>query len=125
MYTIVFNQSNNIMKTKLVPIIGQKTAEDICVQLEQNNISVKDVGNSYLLTHYKTNDEFDKIIIAICVHMNLEPQDDKWFPGSPTDSEETMADDNDFGYYVCPVDPEEYDGNDFDMFISKAEITWC
>jgi len=112
------------MNIKLVPIIGQKTPEDICVQLEQNAVSVKHTGHSYLLTHYKTEDEFDKLIVAICVHLNLTSQDEKWFPGSPTNSPETMSDSNDFGYYVCPIDPIEYDG-DFDMFISKSEITWC
>jgi len=94
--------------------------DNIFETLYHNGIITKYVPhNCVTLTHNLSTEQFDKIINDMMVSHNLKPQNPDWFPGSPTGSSE------DFGYYVCPVDPDQYDEGDFDMCISITEIQYC
>jgi hypothetical protein len=55
----------------------------------------------------------------VLLQFPIKPQDDAWMPGTPTGNMD------DHGFYICPVDLDQWDEDDFDMFISFGEIHWC
>lgn len=94
--------------------------EDVIDTLERNNVLVIKLNhNWYTLKHNLSDDEFNHLISAIMVHHNLQPQDNEWCPGTPSGLDE------DYGYYLWPSEITEYEDGQFDMLITKTELTWC
>jgi hypothetical protein len=116
------------------PINGQKTAEDVLVILILNGVVCKHIpqNDSFVLEHNKTKEEFHELIVNLCEFLGLKAQDERWFPGSPTNEyTDCESDISDYVYYVCPIKVQDNDDDltnydyDFDMMISMYEVTWC
>ena len=108
---------------KLVPIAPTDALdiEQILNTLKLNQIQIIGplVAGEVTLEHELTDDEFDKLILAMMPHHELKPQNPEWFPGTPT------GDPEDFGYYVCPINPSDWNCGDFDMVITKVLVNWA
>lgn len=48
---------------------------------------------------------------AVVTKFRCRPQHPDWYPGTPTKHEDDM------GWYICPINPDEWDVGDFDMLI--------
>ena len=74
---------------------------------------------SYKLVHGWTKEQFENKIKNLLLAYPIKAQNSDWYPGTPTDDEE------DWGFYICPVDPTQWEEEDFDMSIMFEEIFWC
>jgi hypothetical protein len=95
----------------------QRKIESILVTMALNGISsIKEDRCAYSLTHTLSESEFDKTIKTIKIHHNLKSQ---FNDSCPTNI------DDEWGYYLQPVDSKEYDEeDDFCMMITMREIVW-
>ena len=97
-----------------------KEPKNVVRMLQDANVEVQlTASGNYTLSHTLTSQEFDVVVKHIMTALNLKPQHVDWCPGSPT------GDDFDNGYYVCPVEPREFDGDDFNMVIQNDFVSWC
>lgn len=100
-------------------ILGRSIPINIINTLNMNEVKThKSLTGDYIIVHNKTQQQFDKLIKELCVHHGLKAQHSDWFPGTPTGHVD------DFGYYVCPIEPDEEVG-DFDMVITMGHISYC
>ena len=67
--------------------------------------------------HHEFADEhFNEIIREAMSDLQLKGQDDNWLPGNPTN------DPDDFGFYLCPINPDDWEMGDFDMLIQTLFV---
>lgn len=107
---------------KLTPITPSDTLTigQILDTLKLNGIELVGTNSSeFFLVHNLSVDEFENLVFVLMIHHELQPQDPDWCPGTPTN------DPADYGYYICPIKPTDWDNGDFDMLITTDSITWC
>lgn len=74
---------------------------------------------SYSLEHSYTKEEFQTIIKDVLEQFEVIPQDEDWYPGSPTN------DPDHWGFYIRPQYMDLWEEGDFDMAIHFDGIYWC
>ena len=93
---------------------------NIFEKLNEFGIKSKETPHCYsVLYHHFCQEDFENIVRIVLLQFPIKPQDDAWMPGTPTGNMD------DHGFYICPVDLDQWDEDDFDMFISFGEIHWC
>lgn len=109
------------MTFNLPEIIGTIDTSDITSALAACKIQVIHARrNDYFLQHDLSDEQFDEAVKAVVKHCKLKPQSPDWFPGNPDASDPAS-----YGYYVCPIDANEYYDGDFDMLISTNMMSFC
>lgn len=74
-------------------------------------------GSVAILVHEFSEEVFSELIRELMDIQQLKGQHDEWLPGNPT------KDPEDLGFYLCPINPEEWELGDFDMLI-QTDIVW-
>lgn len=94
---------------------------DIVESMRQSGIAAEAIPNrmTYKLTHNLSKSDFEQTIRGLLGQWSLNPQRADWMPGSPTGNDE------DWGFYVYPKFPDDWEEGDFDLCIAFDEIYWC
>lgn len=98
-----------------------KSIKDVLKALTDRGFVITDaadIGPVAKLNHTFDRDDFNELITEIIAELQLKGQNDNWLPGTPT------KDPADWGFYVCPIHPDDWDMGDFDMLI-QSDVIYC